>query len=401
MIDGTKRVRKALSMLLENQPFFGNLVLRMPLQSDPKVENVACDGKILSYNEKWAEQATHEQIMSLMARMVMAVALKHHKRRDDREFIRWQEASRLVTIFLLDQEGFWLEHGDERMGIDDSVENVYEMLPEYDKNEENDKKVPGQGDGEQGDKQDESPPDTGPKSYLGTILDAPQQSEEEDVADDKEWDESMHQAHQAAVAAGKEPGSMKDIIGGYHQSNVDWYTLLRQFMTSRTDDDYSWLRPNRSYLHMGLYIPDLYSEGMGDIVIAVDTSESIDIDKDALKKFWSEIRAIVSEINPDNLVVIQCDSKVKKEDVFKPYELPENLEVLGGGGTKFKPVFDRIEEEYPNLRFLIYFTDLATSDRMSDPGYPVLWVHPSKATESMKEYHRKRYDFGTVLELSC
>ena len=395
-LNGTKRVRKALSILLENQPFFGNLVLRMPMESNPGVENIACDGKTLSYNEKWAEQSTYEQIMSLLARMVMAVALKHHKRRDDREYIRWQEASRLVTIFLLDQEGFWLQPGDERMGIDDSVENVFELLPEYESNEE-DKEQPGNDDEDNEGKEDESPPDTGYKSYLGTVLDAPERTEEENVADDQEWDELMHQAHQAAVSAGKEPACMRDVLSKYHQTKVDWYTLLRNFMVARSEDDYSWLRPNRSYLHMGLYIPDLYSEDMGDIVIAIDTSGSIDMD--ALNRFWTEIRAIVSDVNPDNLVVIQCDLRVRKDNLFKPFELPEKLDIKGGGGTKFKPVFDRIVEIYPNIRFLIYFTDLAASDSVPDPGYPVLWVHPSKVTDSMRKYHKKRYDFGMILEL--
>ena len=41
-------------------------------------------------------------------------------------------------------------------------------------------------------------------------------------------------------------------------------------MFERAKDDYSWSRPNRRYASMGIFMPSLYSERMGTIVVVTD-----------------------------------------------------------------------------------------------------------------------------------
>ena len=68
-------------------------------------------------------------IETAMARIVMACALKHHTRRDERDPERWQLASQLVTHALLRDSGFTLPPDAEAWeGV--SVEQAYDRLPE-------------------------------------------------------------------------------------------------------------------------------------------------------------------------------------------------------------------------------------------------------------------------------
>jgi predicted metal-dependent peptidase len=46
----------------------------------------------------------------------------------------------------------------------------------------------------------------------------------------------------------------------------------------------------------------------------------------------------------------------------------------GGGGTDFRPVFDRIAEEPEPPNALVYLTDLYGSFPDQAPAYPVIWA---------------------------
>ena len=50
------------------------------------------------------------------------------------------------------------------------------------------------------------------------------------------------------------------------------------------------------------------------------------------------------------------------------------LDVFGGGGTSFDPIFDYIEEEGVPVSSLIYFTDGYGQVYSEQPNYPVMWL---------------------------
>jgi predicted metal-dependent peptidase len=112
------------------------------------------------------------------------------------------------------------------------------------------------------------------------------------------------------------------------------------------------------------------SEELGAIVVAVDTSGSID--PTALEQFSSEIGAIMEECRT-TLSVFHCDSAIEGRQNYEPGE-EVKLQAVGGGGTDFRPVFDAIEEEGMTPACLIYLTDLDGRFPDSEPWYPVLWA---------------------------
>jgi predicted metal-dependent peptidase len=158
---------------------------------------------------------------------------------------------------------------------------------------------------------------------------------------------------------------------------VDWKEKLKNFVMETLMADYSWSRPNRRYIWQNIYLPSAVREGMGEIVVGVDTSGSID--NEMLSKFAAEIRAIAHECKPCALHVVYVDAAVARADTFRPAEGDEvEIRPAGGGGTDFAPLFEWVEQKGIKPVCGIYLTDLCGSFPDEQPGYPVLWVTDSR-----------------------
>lgn len=122
------RISRALSGLLSSQPYIGIPAMHLlPAIPDPKVSTLAADGISLYYNPDWVAQAQSREIIQAVAHCVMACVLKHHTRRGDRTYLRWQKASRLVTQHILLQQG--LADPANGLGLDMSITMAYQSLP--------------------------------------------------------------------------------------------------------------------------------------------------------------------------------------------------------------------------------------------------------------------------------
>jgi predicted metal-dependent peptidase len=124
-------------------------------------------------------------------------------------------------------------------------------------------------------------------------------------------------------------------------------------------------------------LPSVERQGVGEIVIAVDTSGSIG--KLELEQFAGEISAISEEAQPEAIHVVYCDAAVQCAQQFGPSE-PVRLEPRGGGGTDFRPAFEWVGENNIAPVCFIYLTDLCCHSYPEAPGYPVLWVTDSRRT---------------------
>ena len=420
------RVSDCVTALLRDQPFFGSLALRLPIRPDAARETLASDGREIRYSPDWVANTDADLIKTAIGRVVLACALKHHTRRGEREPGRWQHASQLVTHGLLRDAGFKLPPDAEAWdGI--SVEQAYDRLPEPqedgggeqgdgppsesdgggaggpqpdtddDGGNGDDDGGPGADDGngptgatDEGDPQaDDHPSADGQSDALascdpsgtGEVMDAPAGSGDEtgpgqappDVsAEEQAWDEAMHQALNLAKAQGKAPGAVEETVRDAHRGILDWRSLLRRYMTDAAARDYSWSVPNLRFIDSGLYLPSIRSEGMGTLAVIIDTSGSVD--SDALAAFWSEVREVAAEIEPERVVVLQVDAAVQDEEHYAPGELPERILVKGRGGTDFRPGFERLAEQGIRPAVCLHFTDM-DCDRYpeAEPAYDVIW----------------------------
>ena len=415
--ESARRVSDCVTALLQDQPFFGSLALRLPIRADASRETLASDGREIRYSPEWVADTGADLVKTAIGRVVLACALKHHTRRGMRDPGRWQQASQLVTHGLLRDAGFKLPPEAEAWdGI--SVEQAYDRLPEPQDDDARDGSgdgpppSPGGGTGggddpqpgsdddepggdndpsgggdqsdgddrDEGDGNDEAP--SVDPAGTGEIMDAGARNSADamssdaplDVnAEEQAWDEAMHQALNLAKAQGLAPGAVEEAIRDAHRSTLDWRSLLRRYMTDAAPRDYSWSVPNRRFIDGGLYLPSMRTEGMGTLAVIIDTSGSVDTD--VLAAFWSEVREVAAEIEPERVTVLQVDAAVQDEQDYAAGELPEQIVVKGRWGTDFRPGFARLAERGEQPACCLYFTDM-DCDRYpeTEPPFPVAWI---------------------------
>ena len=98
-------------------------------------------------------------------------------------------------------------------------------------------------------------------------------------------------------------------------------------MTDATRSDYSWSLPNRRFIDSGLYLPSIRSEGIDTVAVIIDTSGSVDAD--ALAAFWTEVREITAELQPESVIVLQVDAALQDAAEYAPGDLPEQIALKG------------------------------------------------------------------------
>jgi predicted metal-dependent peptidase len=127
------------------------------------------------------------------------------------------------------------------------------------------------------------------------------------------------------------------------------------------------------------------SNKIKDFVIAIDTSASCrgDLVQAFLQKTYNIMQQGENFFNKINVHIIQCDNEVQQDTVIRKREdmdlFMKNGKLTGFGSTDFRPVFEyverlREEEEFDNLKGLLYFTDGYGIYPESMPDYDVAFV---------------------------
>lgn len=355
------KILAARTALMWDHPFFGALAVRLntiDATDDPRIDTMATDGRNLFFDRKFVDGLKKPELVFVLAHEVMHNALEHHIRRQTRDPKRWNVA----CDFAINGELAGAKVGTMPKGglIDTaytglSAEEIYRLLPE-------------QEDGGSGAGQGGQDP-----GGCGAILDAAPAHDEAALAEARaEMQTAVRQAANIAKAAnaGSLPGGIQRLVDELLKPKVDWRSVLRRFVDESTTRDFAWSRPNRRLVPHGVITPGTVSIGVSHIVIAVDTSGSID--NEILRAFAAEINGAFCEGAVDRITVIYADAAVQHVEEFETGD-ELMLHPAGGGGTAFSDTFRRIERDYPGARACIYLTDLFVSDFGREPSMPVLW----------------------------
>jgi predicted metal-dependent peptidase len=405
--------------LLLRQPFFGTLALRLKLVAG-SVPTMATDGSRIVYNPAFVDQLKPAELEGTLAHEVLHCALGHQCRRGERDPELWNQAADFAINPILLGNGFTLPAGAlvDPAFNNLSAEEIYARLlqrggggaaPKQKKQQSNTgggmagapKDTSGTGISEPkadsctesvsnqpGPTAGESPNlESMPPGGFGEVWDATDErghpaSPAEKRRQEHEWSIAAEQAFRSAKACGHEPAGVDRPLSESRQSQQDWRAVLRDFVAATTPSDYRWTPPNRRYIASGLYLPSVERRGLGEIIIAVDTSGSIGPRE--LDQFAGEISAISEEAQPEVIHVVYCDAAVQSAQRFGPSE-PVRLEPRGGGGTDFRPTFEWVAENNVTPVCLIYLTDLCCDSYPEVPEYPVLWVTDSRRTAPFGE----------------
>ena len=395
-----ERIRKARTSLILDHPFFGSLLFRLKGRECRSIPTMATDGVSLFYNPEFVETLNAATLAGTLAHEVMHPALHHHVRRSGRDPKRWNVACDFAINPLLGDAGLSLPDGvliDNRFrGM--SAEQIYNILEsesetEQDSGNEGEDEEPGRekskdnvSDG--GDSSEPSAPIT--EGGVGQVLDAPPPDEDTPTIEEqaREWDVAVNQATTVARQAGKIPAGLNRTLEGAAEASVDWRELLRRLWSDTVPADYSWMRPNRRHIWAGFYLPGVIREGVGEIAIAVDCSGSVNGRQ--LRLFEVEVRSILEGQRPERVHVLYFDSEVQKVEIYEAGQ-PVRLNPVGGGGTKFGPCFDWLDEHGIQPQTLVFLTDLYGSFPLSAPPYPVLWASTGS----------KKAPFGAVIPMQA
>lgn len=168
-------------------------------------------------------------------------------------------------------------------------------------------------------------------------------------------------------------GGALDKIG--RKSNTDWRHALREFITSVTQgDDYSRFNPpNKRMLAHGILFPTHFTEATGELIIANDTSGSMD---SIMPIVMGEIAKLAQQAKPERVRVLWWDTAVCGDQVFMPHEyegIATALKPMGGGGTTVSCVAQYIAERNLKARGVIYLTDGYIESDYIMPDMPALW----------------------------
>jgi predicted metal-dependent peptidase len=413
-----QKLTRARVQLLILQPFFGTLCLRLKL-SPGDLPTMATDGSKIVYNPAFVDELKPAELEGTLAHEVMHCALGHQCRRGTRDQGLWNEAADFAINPILTANGFTLPAGAliDPAFANLSAEEIYARLLR--------KKTEGGSDSNQGQQQTSpgggttSTPQGAPGTHpsnphsgnssrsasaqqrklqatasvpprpggFGEVLDATDEhgqtaSPAEQRRQEHEWSIAAEQALRSAKACGHDPVGVERPLTESRQSQQDWRAILRDFLAATMPSDYRWTPPNRRYIASGLYLPSVERRGLGEIVIAVDTSGSIG--KLELEQFAGEISAISEEAQPETIHVAYCDAAVQSTQEFTASE-PVRLEPKGGGGTDFRPAFEWVAKNDIAPVCLIYLTDLCCHSFPETPEYPVLWVTDSRRTAPFGE----------------
>ena len=173
-------------------------------------------------------------------------------------------------------------------------------------------------------------------------------------------------------------GELAEQLAVENKERYDYKAFLRKFAVLREEmqvdlDSFDYVFYNYGltlYGNMPLIEPQEFKEvhKIEEFVIVIDTSMSCsgELVKTFLEQTYHILAETESFFRKIHIHMLQCDEKVQSDvKVTNQEELKEYMEqfqIIGNGGTDFRPAFEYIQglidkKEFQNLKGMLYFTD--------------------------------------------
>ena len=183
------------------------------------------------------------------------------------------------------------------------------------------------------------------------------------------------ESYHASADRGDLPGDwLRRIEGVLSPPKIPWQRVLHRYADVILHrDDYSLACPNKRFMVHDLVVPGHYSETLDRLVVALDTSASME--PDDIQAVLSELLGMVGSSREITLIV--ADAEVRQ--VVSGDELETFVRAGkfgGGGGTDHCCVFEYIDRHRLRPGVFVGLTDLYSLFPEKKPPYPVLWVAP-------------------------
>lgn len=360
-----QRIQRAHVWLM-NEPrtcLYSGIFMLGKTSVDDAVPTAVTNGRDVKYGRKFVEELTDAEIRGLVLHENLHKAFRH--------LVTWKNLYKenakkanmacdyVINLMIYDLDPSGLDIKLPEGGLLDeqyrgmNSKQVYDLL----------KGKCGDGGGEEGGNGSEK------KDGEGGDGDGPHGFDDHDwegaadnPADEEEkWAKEVDQAlRQGAILAGKMKGNIDRNIKDLLTPKVDWREALRDFVTSFCNDkDLStWRKPNRRWVAQDVYLPSVIGETVGPLVVAIDTSGSID--GGVLSEFLSEVVSICSTVTPERIDLLYWDTRVAGHEKYEQgsFEgLMQFTKPRGGGGTDVRSVFEYVKQKALKPEAVIVLTD--------------------------------------------
>lgn len=388
-------IAKAKTSILLNNPFYANIIMRVPFIENKECPTLQTDSTKIEYNPLLIEASSVQEIRFYCYHEAFHIIFLHHLRRGIKNPDLYNKAADYVINSILKEMADnynnkkyaisvpdWVSYDVRFKGM--YVEEVYKILldenPQQNKPQQgNNQQGSGQSSGNsKGDSGGESPYEKAKRTgRFDEVKDLKNKegkaaSESEKKENEQQWKGIIQQSHAAAKRAGKVPLGIDRIIEELFEPQIDWRSVLSQYLTTKVYNDYTWLKRNLNYVFADIYMPKLESEQVGNILIWMDTSGSVG--KKEMEILATEVQGILSSFNVE-LSVGYFDSNAYEPETIEANDYPLKLHPKGGGGTDFDAPVRYVIDNYLEPECVIILTDgYCSSFYKEEPSFPVLWV---------------------------
>lgn len=404
--------------------------------SIPKITTMAVDGygNIYINVDFSTTELTYKQFVGVICHEIMHVALHHiprAKKIQNLDRTIHNIATDLAINYLLQKDGIHLPTAgllpdphtgdwvleaskfDTKTGqdvtinvIDKTSEEIYKII--YDSlNKSPAMLLPGPGKSGEGDEADTS---SSGQDTSGTFTPMDQHDYDDEFGGQakdqgkpisektpEQLEQDVKNASDQTKSRGSDGGNSLRAIDDTQEPEIDWKTVLRQYITSifrRKASGSLWDRPSRFSHAVNVYQPMKVEKPSPsiDVIAAVDVSASID-DVD-LGAFMSELRSLARSFSQE-IEVLYWDGVVQESAIIDKNGMGADKKVIGRGGTRISSVKDYFDEQSRRPKVIVYLTDgwVEPNPEFVDGSNNLFIITPDGSDENLK-------DSGQVVKLT-
>lgn len=362
----SKKLISARASLLRSYPFFGRLLLKLPLGL-ADCQTAFTDMRRIVFDPKFAERLSPEELEAVLIHEVLHCALKHCTRGGGKQSFIYNVACDIVVnsmiletyqkeALIIDGEALMHLAPDGTEGREHSAEEVYAQLMRMS-------------------------PDEFEKNYgIGHKDNHDSWSELDGAILEDLWN---HHLKKAASSCGVGSG-IPTLLARYlkevdHAPRTNWRQVLHDFI--RFDrSDYDFQQPDKRY-SAEVILPSFCENTDGgkveDLWFLVDTSASVS--DEAVSVAFQEIQQATEQIGSVSGMLSFFDYTVSAPTPFESVEDLLETKPIGGGGTSFHAIFEKLEEsinDHEPIRLMVIITDghAPFPEEEKALGIPVIWL---------------------------
>lgn len=363
MLSVDEKINRAKIQIQEKNSFFAYLSLFLKFKEAKKGELPDYAGMGVNekgdcyFSKKFVEEITKnddtQMLEGVLVHEILHLALMHLKRLGGRDSFNWNLATDLVVNSLIIKNNFKLPEGCLIPNYNNEI-TLFKKTPDEQIIKNCNKRIAEE-------IYDEIKLKNNKNQFYGGQFDAHLEttglSEKEKKELENEWGNRIYEALNVSRMKGDVPKGIELLLGKLHEEKINWKVLLQRYIVNQLPFDYSWEKPNKKSVSVGVYLPYVLKEKI-DVVIGIDVSGSIG--QKELTDFLSEIIGIAKAFQERiDMKLITHEVNIVNEFEIKNgnIEKIKNLKINGGGGTAHHNLFNHIKEKIRNCKCGIFLTD--------------------------------------------